>query len=195
LRVATRTLLLTAMLLCVATAFSQDSKKAARRPQPATPDLSGTWALDPKESNPGEPGLKLVISHSEPEVRIRREPATDDGSAGETVYYSDGRGESNLGPWLIEAGEKRRDEFKSKTVWKGQTLVTRTEMKRLVRGAAAYLVITDKWRLSDDGQKLTHVQTVWTRNGTYLALGSGGQLAVTDSGPGEYKAVFRRAHD
>jgi hypothetical protein len=188
----TKILLLLVAFACAAQCAAQDKKKDV----PARPDLSGKWALDPKESNPGVARLTLVISHSEPEVRIRHElTTTDDSEAGETVYYSDGRGESNLGPWFIEEGAKRRDELKSKTVWKGRALVTRTEIKRLVRGAAAYLIVTDKWTLSQDGHTLTRVQTLWTRNGTYLALGSGGRATVTDSGPGEYKTVFRRVPD
>jgi hypothetical protein len=187
----TKVLLLLVAFACAAPCGAQEEKK---KPD-ARPDFSGTWAREAKESNTGKERPTLVISHREPEVRIRHTPAPDDGEAGEAVYYSDGRGESNHGPWYTEEGAKRRDEIKSKTTWKGTTLVTRAEIKRLVRGAAEYLIITDKWTLSKDGKSLTLIRTLWTRNARYLAMRSGGQATMTDSGPGEYKSVFRRVPD
>jgi hypothetical protein len=187
-----------ALLLLLLVAFARPAAGAAQEKKAGPrPDFSGVWELDPKQTDSGETRLALVISHSEPEVRIRLR-TVEDGveEITESVYYSDGRGESNPGPTYVEGGTAlRRDELKSKTVWKGQALVTRTEVKRVVRGAAAYLIVTDKWTLSEGGRKLTHAQTLWTRNGTYIEAPPKGPAAVTDSGPSEYKTVFRRVPD
>lgn len=148
--------------VCAFTVLANDDKKSAK---PDQPNLTGTWLLDRKKSNvdaSSRPNLPIKITHQNPEVKITR---SSDRSGHvvetETVYYTDGRGETNPASMMLstaqEINSKKLDNevVRSKTRWSGKKLVTRSVLKNIVAGHILEFELVDEWKLSDDDQTLT----------------------------------------
>jgi hypothetical protein len=148
--------------------------------QGATPDLSGEWV--PEGNQVGGDGSRLLIEHREPELRIKRLKGRSGAEVlRESVYYTDNRGETNRVPTLTDRPAKpaQEDELRTKTAWRGDKLVTRGLLRKLISGRPLDAVVTEEWKLSKDGRRLTHA--------TRFVLGG------ISTGPSEFKAVYRRA--
>jgi hypothetical protein len=120
------------------------------------PDLSGVWALDDSRSNINA-GVKekisdyvLTIAHHEPEIRMTK--TYKEGGrerSEETIYYTDGRAESN---------SVKGKNSEPVTRWQGSRLVRRSSTT--AKGAPQTfppieVVTTETWELSPDTKTLT----------------------------------------
>lgn len=168
-------LLVVSICFCLSTSSAQNRKPNEQ----ARPNFSGTWELSPSESK--LPGFDFKLSqyavteidHREPVLGII-EKAKDGGEdvfTTELVYYTDGRGETNV------RGTKTRP---SKTKWEGRKLVTK------VTGEDTKI----EWELSPDGNKLTRKIIVKT-SVTVRGLGLEGERTLTNKS--EVKLVYVRA--
>ncbi|HEX5708464.1 MAG TPA: hypothetical protein VFX96_14270 [Pyrinomonadaceae bacterium] len=186
--------------LCAARGQTAGEKKEGRRK--SRPDLTGTWLPDPtgdaniQDRPGGSKTLRLVIRHAEPEIKISRVNERDGAeTARESVYYTDGRGETNPAPAITTTpdGEQRLEDVKSKTKWDGEKLVVRSTMR--VRAAGAFLNVTmvEEWKLAPDGQTLTQRTTIkFEPTGGLVRPGEPGHTIVRSS-PQEAKRTYRRA--
>jgi hypothetical protein len=175
------------VLLCVTTlcVTAQDDKK--KSVEKTRPDLSGAWVLDRQKSKFGPSFLResgsvtLTVSHHEPEIRITRKLSLNGREQiHQLVYYSDGRGETN--PHLVGKGT-----LKTKTVWKGNKLVSKSTARSRTPQGDIEMDLFEKWELSSGGMGLT--QTSWSdpprgNPGPQIFLVVGDQSAV--------KKVFNR---
>lgn len=182
------------LLLCWTLSWAQGNKKQLLNTQ--KPDLSGRWVLDHEEgesgrSNPRVPGeIKLIVIHHEPEIKITRMSNSKGRQVvQETTYYSDARGEKNLGPRISTKPNNTVDEvMKSKTKWNRDKLVTQTDIHKAESGATLGMRIIDEWKLSDDGKILTQTTTYRVDNGVEFGM----QGTITPARPKVFKNVFRR---
>ncbi|HEX8720474.1 MAG TPA: hypothetical protein VF736_07590 [Pyrinomonadaceae bacterium] len=182
------------MAACLAGAtYAQGEKGKAAQPRP---DLSGTWVLDRSSSNYGEArgsdlsktDSTLVIAHRDPELRISKTMLLKGARwTKEYVYYTDGRGESN--PMYYGAGF-----FETKTKWKADGVEAYQCYRSYGRQGAQTQVAcvggetTQSWRLSADGQTLTHTTASFSPGFNW-----GDGKSIEGSHAGEVKLVYRRA--
>ena len=112
--------------------------------------------------------MTLTISHKEPELRVSRKTISNGReSTNDAIFYTDGRGETNLSRLrsTIVIGVPNQDdlkkssELKSKTKWEGGKVVSRSSTPQDVMGNRFFLEITEARELSSDGRKLTIVTT------------------------------------
>ena len=191
------------LLLCLSaplgaaatTAQGGAAEKTPKGKKASRPDLTGTWVLvedggkRTRKSAPApENEIRLEVVHREPELKIIRRTLSDGREAvRESVYYSDGRGETNLGPGITTSpADAREDVLKSKTRWDGDKLVTRTTIQQNVRADGLIFHIIDEWRLSAVGRILTRTSKTKIENGNVFS-----STAIVP-GPAEFKSVFRR---
>jgi hypothetical protein len=173
-------LLLLSSQVCVAVAQSRQGIIGDK------PDLSGTWALDNSRGNyikfntdVARAGITLIISHHEPELKIRRKFILDGHErTQEPIYYTDGRGETN--PAMMV------DQFiKSKTKWDKRKLVTKSSLKTSMRGNMIYTDAMEKWELSPDGKTLIVTTSTTTPRGDKGVF-------IVPSDTEDIKKVFKR---
>ena len=152
--------LILAFALTVLPQADKKNKKVVNKP-----DLTGSWMLDRNKSNVGKssiPDLPVKITYRDPELRIKR-LYDHSGQIGEreTVYYTDGRGETNPTTMILSTGtnvtahDLEKQETKSKTHWSGNKLVTSSVVRNSVAGHLLEFEIIDQWKLSEDGNTLT----------------------------------------
>ena len=130
----------------------------------AKPDLGGTWkCVDaPKRSLLND--STLVIVQSNPEIKMSRRL----GAGQEVinlVFYSDGRGETNVETLKIKRDDTYKPSAASVTSWDGRKLLTKYSIMTEYRepsGAMRFgtIATTDTWELSKDAGKLTQTRTV-----------------------------------
>ena len=130
------------------------------------PDFSGVWKFDRSKSTASEIGKRdvpLKIVYKDPELRITRtferngQPVERD-----FIYYTDGRGETNMATMLItsEPGRVKPEDIdkeivKSRTTWQSDKVVTRASKRNLTGGHVLEYDIVDEWKISSDGKTLT----------------------------------------
>lgn len=166
-------LLLVLLTACAQLCFGQAAQN--KRPGQARPDFSGTWALTKYEDNSGTkiPDLEvsLVVSHLDPELRVQRKSVVRGTEyKREALYYTDGRGETNVisfnAPTLI----------KSKTKWNKNRLVIKasrevqveitsplSNLSRPKPDSVGTEETVEEWELSADGKTLTQVIKISVR--------------------------------
>lgn len=142
-------------LIAVCAAQEGKTKSEAK----AKPDFNGDWMIDKSKSDYGRlsnnpianADVALTIALSETEFHITRKMTLNGNErAGEWVYYTDGRGETN--PALLGGN----GDLKTKTKWSGSKLVSKASISRQ-RGEETFNVdIEEKWELSSDGKTLTN---------------------------------------
>lgn len=142
------------LLWCATTAFAQGNQtKPARQ---IRPDMSGTWELNKAKSDLRDDRYALSLSEvgltilqHDPELKLaRRFRSGSSDSEKPSLFYTDGRGETN-------ADARDQDAIKSKTNWDGKKLISRYVLRRAVAGNHETVDVIDEWRLSDDGGTLT----------------------------------------
>jgi hypothetical protein len=115
------------------------------------PDVNGEWL-----ERIGDTTISLTIEHHDPEIKVtRRVTSVAQDETEIYIYYSDGRGETNL------RGGRR---VKSDTKWKDNDLVITV---RKSSGSGANLVdFTEwtKWQIAKDGGSLSEI--IQWRSGT-----------------------------
>jgi len=145
---------------CLAVSYGQGNKSRIK------PDLSGTWIFDHDRSNVGKSKNaattpeQIKITHSGPELKIRRIVFVNgQPEEREFVYFTDERGETNpTTAWITtNPGSQvgRPPETKSKTSWSGDKIVTRSIFRPRAGGAIIEFQIIVEWRLLSDGKTLT----------------------------------------
>lgn len=162
------------------------------------PDLTGTWLLDRTKSNIGPPLVPdqpLKIVHRDPELRITHRVQSNGQSVErDFVYYSDGRGETNLTTMFLSTGTDMnkpgsdKDVTKSKTKWDGDKLVTRSILRNVIGGHPLEFDIIDEWKLSKDEKTLTQTSR------TIFRQDMSGGIFVPANRP-DNKRVYNRVPD
>ena len=107
-------------------------------------DINGEWVE--RVSNQI---ISLTIEHRDPEIKVTRREVSETRDESEvTVYYTDGRGETNT-----QSGRT----VKSVTKWKDQTLVFALTSKSKIGRDSFELTETIKWQIAKDGGSLIEV--------------------------------------
>ena len=159
-----KAMLLALCLFAFAASAGDDKKKEGK----SHPDLSGVWLLDLKQSKwDGELGsrkprfpVRLVIRHTEPEVKMTRTSFTDMGERTvELTYYADKRGEKNPAVSALEDRLKLSGEVESEARWKDGRLFIRGTKNMRTMGDLNKIDFTETWELSADGKTLTQKTT------------------------------------
>ncbi len=148
------------LLWCCDPSFAQDARKIPTVPGPA--DFTGSWVFDESNgnSNKGKRGssreITLAITHREPEIRITRNIKEKGRERiNEVVYYSDGRGETNMTSLRTFAATNPDEKVTSETKWHGNKLVTKYSMRWNV-SADLYFDVVEAWELVPDRKTLIH---------------------------------------
>jgi hypothetical protein len=145
--------LLSLVILCAAQ--EGKTKNAAK----AKADFNGTWIIDKSKSDYGRfennpiasADVTMTVALNEPEFHVARKMTLNGNEhAGEWVFYTDGRGETN--PALLGGN----NDLKTKTKWDGSKLVSKASISRRVRDENVNIDIEEKWELSSDGKTLTN---------------------------------------
>jgi hypothetical protein len=154
--------LLTILILFAAVVFTSFAQTNKSKPKP---DFSGTWEFDRKRSDVGKsrsssPPEQITITHHDPELKIRKTVIVNGRKEErELTYYTDGRGETNPTTAWITANpgseSERPAETKSKTIWSGDKIVTRSLFLPHTSAAIIEFEITIERRISSDGKTLT----------------------------------------
>ncbi len=152
--------ILPVLLLAVFAVNAQTNKS------PTTFDISGKWLLDRSKSNAGDFGKRdtpVVIVYNEPELRITR-TLERNGQTLERdfVYYTDGRGETNMALILlttntrdVTAEDLDKEVIKSKTTRQRDKIVIRAIRRNMTGTHVFEYEMVDEWKLSSDGKTLT----------------------------------------
>lgn len=172
-------------LVCAFSCFAQSGNSSER----SRPDMSGVWVLDNSKDRTGSatPNAKMVVTHRDPEFKIMR--TVDVGGRVEEyeqIFYTDGRGETNVGQTITDRlnAASAKEVIKSKTRWRKDKIETRAYVRKILSGRPLGAEMTDTWRASPDGE--TIIRTSLTR----LDAQSG---VVVEGGAREFKTVYRRA--
>ncbi len=207
------------LLTLVVAVLTADAGSCGAQAQSA-PNLNGTWELveydGVKQKNLGDkfPKLTLVITQEGSQIRITQK-RTKRGAVTvqEFTYYTDGRGETNVG--RLDLWPREVPKLESVSGWQKDNLVTKYDTKvdldTGVRMAACcppgYTVNTawhrtDEWRLGSNGKTLvftTRYLGVTTNPITSggvpdprLNNGAAGDMAASYAGFGTSKLLFRR---
>lgn len=205
-------------LLTLALAALAANAGSCRAQAQSVPNLSGTWELieydGVKKKTLGDrfPRLMLVITQEGSQIRItqkRTKRGTE--TVQEYTYYTDGRGETNIG--RLDLWPREVPKFESVSSWQKDKLVTKYADGKVSLGAGGgqdnrgYYTTNsvarrnDEWRLKPDGKTLvltisdSQIQTsTITGNAPDPRLTSGAQ----DDGMapfgrfGKNKMVFRK---
>ena len=172
------------LCLCVAACLSGVSSAQVGEGSEQRPDMTGTWVLDRSKSNYGDARGRdiskadstLVIEHRGSELRIAKTVVLKgQQETKQYAFYTDGRGESN--PMAYGPGR-----FETRTKWEGDTVVAHANSGNGTE-------MTQKWRLSADGQTLTHTTT----GGGTSGFNGGGPYDVSSWQFSTVKLVYRRA--
>lgn len=135
------------------------------------PDFSGVWKVDHNKSTMGEIGKRdapIRIVYNDPELRITR-TFERDGHAVERefIYYTDGRGETNMAtilltsqPGSLKPEDIDKETVKSRTTWQRDKLVTRSIMHSMMGAHILEYDIVDEWKISSDGRTLTQTSRI-----------------------------------
>ncbi len=195
------------LLLCATLSPAQSSKTPADKQKPK-PVFSGTWQLDEEQAQRNKSKsasaarqLTLVIAQSEPEIKITRKVVSGGQlKTRESIYYSDERGETNVGAPISTTPNAQDEEIKSKTRWQGDKLITSARVRKAAAGTFLTWEIVDEWKLSPDGKTLTQKTTIKLDNSGADMMRSGrtipsGQVIFVPAGANEFKRVFRRISD
>jgi hypothetical protein len=127
------------------------------------PDLSGTWAFDHSRSNvrkTSTANYDIKITHHDPEfIIVRTITINGKSELKESIYYTDGRGETNPTTiWISTSPNStspRPPQTSSKTRWSGERVVIRSTL-RMREGIHTFEDdVVDEWKLSADGKTLT----------------------------------------
>jgi hypothetical protein len=186
--VASASLLTLAMVVLAANAGSCNAQAQS------VPNLSGTWelveikpamGLKPSDAKFGK--LMLAISQAGSQMKITQK-RTFRGTvrATEYSYYTDGRGETNIG--RIETFPYER-KTESASGWKQERLlieyITESSLANPDRGISR----KDEWRLGSNRTLILTITTVG--GGRAFSTGGNGGGAVGLSGYGKRKFIFR----
>lgn len=185
-----RTFFVVLVALVVAPSLCAQQKAAKVKPE-----FSGNWALDRKKTSDHYLARDYILRtvHQDPEFRfVRSYQENGQTKLGqEFIYYTDGRGEKNQTTLALTTSpnpSKAPDQTsvtESKTVWRGDKIETRSRINGSVAGFSLNFERIEEWKLSEDGQTLTHKSRVEHRGGT---------AAFVPATPPETKLVYRRVN-
>jgi len=112
-------------------------------------DISGTWGLPSKSGSHLSHEIILVISQTEPQIKITERTFRGHGTIRELTYYTDSRGETN-------PSFDVKTMLKSVTKWKGNKLITKFSLPAgRSNNNPVVSERVDEWTISADGQTLT----------------------------------------
>lgn len=172
------------------------------------PNLSGTWELveydGTKQKNLGDrfPELTLVIAQGGSQIRITQK-RTKRGieTVQEYTYYTDGRGETNVG--RLELWPREVPNFESVSSWQNGELVTKYDSKVSLGTESGQSSIrgyyttnsaarrNDEWRLKADGKTLVLTSSV-VQTLTSTITGNAPDPRLTSSAQDDGMAPFGR---
>jgi hypothetical protein len=149
------------------------------------PDLSGTWKCVESPKHSVYAGSSLTVVQNDPEIKMSLKlDAAGQENVIDLIFYSDGRGETNVGNLKLKRDDAYKPTPGSVTNWDGRKLVTKYSLMTEYRepsGAMRFgnISTTDTWELSKDSNKLTQTRTVriGTINGSRNVLPVQGFLA------------------
>jgi hypothetical protein len=184
--------ILPVLLVAVLAANAAQSNKSQ-----TTFDISGKWLLDRNNSNAGDFGKRdtpIVIAYNEPELRITR---TLERNAQQLerdfVYYTDGRGETNMALMLLTTNQRTitteeldKEMVKSKTKRERNKIVIRATRRNMMGTHVLEYEVVDEWKLSSDGKTLTQTSRMIFRPDL-----SSRSVFVPSNRP-DYKRVYKR---
>ncbi|HWP52943.1 MAG TPA: hypothetical protein VN476_02360 [Pyrinomonadaceae bacterium] len=168
-----RRLVASVFLLTLAMAVLAANAGSCSAQAQSVPNLSGTWELieydGTKQKDLGDkfPKLTLVITQEGSQIRITQK-RTKRGAetVQEYTYYTDGRGETNIGRLELWPREVPKLDFESVSSWQKDQLVTKYDSKLIPwtssgQGARGFYTLNtvtsrrnDEWRLKADGKAL-----------------------------------------
>jgi hypothetical protein len=130
------------------------------------PDFSGRWRCVESPKHSFYAGSSLVVVQNDPEIKMSRKlNASGQENVFELLFYSDGRGETNIGTLKLKRDDTYKPTPGSVTNWDGRKLLTKYSIMTEYRepsGAMRFGTIstTDTWELYKDGNKLSQTRTV-----------------------------------
>jgi len=182
-------------LLTLAMSVLAANAGSCRAQAQSVPNLSGTWELveydGVKQKTRGDkfPKLTLVITQEGSQIRITQK-RTKRGTATATVqeysYYTDGRGEKNIG--RIETSPYER-KTESVSGWKQERLLIKYSTEFSLMSPERGVSRKDEWRLGSNRTLILTTTTVGGGRG--FSTGGYGGGAVGLSGYGKRKLIFR----
>ena len=189
-----RRLVASVSLLTLAMAVLAANAGSCSAQAQSVPDLSGTWelveikpsmGLKPSDARYGK--LMLAISQEGSELRItQKRTLRGTVRAMEYSYYTDGRGETNIGRIESFPYEPKTESVSG---WKQESLlikyITDFSLVNPDRGSSR----KDEWRLESNRTLILTITTVGGGRG--LSTGGYGGGAVGPSGYGKRKFIFR----
>lgn len=173
------------------------------------PNLTGKWLLQTSEKQSSQQNLakesktKLEIIHKDPELHIKRTifDSADKQKIKEFIYFTDGRGESNISDIIIydeRTSQPKETESKSRTKWNENTIYSRSISTKNSGGGSLTTEVIEKWELSKDGMELVHKIEVNSRNAATQILtpsNSSVRGIAVAAKPKIIIQIFRRSSD
>jgi hypothetical protein len=192
------------LVLTVAALLASSPRVRAQSQNQSVPDLTGTWelvedhsALKMKLKDAGFPRVTVVIAQEGSQIRItqkqiKRGTQTEE----EYSYYTDGRGETNLG--RVELYPRYVAKFESVSGWEKERLLIKFSTEHLRwfgRGVSdSWVTRKDEWRLgSYGGTLILTISTVQSVSpGLYVGATYQSQTVTRAARLEKRKLVFSR---
>jgi hypothetical protein len=196
---------LSIFVLSVAALFASSQRVLAQSQNQSAPDLSGTWELVEdsvawpklKPTDAGFPRLTLVISQEGAQIRItQKRIRRGTQTVEEYSYYTDGRGETNLG--RVELYPRYVATFESVSGWQKERLLIKFSTEHLRwfgRGVSdTWVTRKDEWRLGPYGGTLIlAISTVQSGSGgLYVGATYQSQMVTRAARLEKRKLTFKR---
>jgi len=163
-------------ILVLSAAFANSQRGLAQSQNQSVPDLSGTWelvedhsGLKMKLKDAGFPRVTVVIAQEGSQIRItQKQIKRGIETVKEYSYYTDGRGETNLG--RVELYPRSVTRFASVSGWQEERLLIKYSGEFSLNSSSDR---KDEWRLvPGDGKLILIIATLLRQSGFYVGANS-----------------------
>jgi len=163
-------------ILVLSAAFANSQRGLAQSQNQSVPDLSGTWelvedhsGLKMKLKDAGFPRVTVVIAQEGSQIRItQKQIKRGIETVKEYSYYTDGRGETNLG--RVELYLRSVTRFASVSGWQEERLLIKYSGEFSLNSSSDR---KDEWRLvPGDGKLILIIATLLRQSGFYVGANS-----------------------
>ena len=164
------------LVLSVAALLASSPRVLAQSQNQSVPDLSGTWelvedhsGLKMKLKDAGFPRVTVVIAQEGSQIRItQKQIKRGIETVKEYSYYTDGRGETNLG--RVELYPRSVTRFASVSGWQEERLLIKYSGEFSLNSSSDR---KDEWRLvPGDGKLILIIATLLRQSGFYVGANS-----------------------